>query len=92
MSEPFTINGYEPRHPEFIQGLLRRRDQLAVIEEHKAALEAISRSSSTSVKPPHVGTARLPKPESEEDDAIEIEEDGEDYTDDFLAVLNGDLT
>jgi len=86
MLEPFTINGYEPRHPEFIQALLRRRDELVVIEGHKAALEAIARSSSTSVKPPHVGTSRLPKPEPEEDE-IEVE----DEVDDFLAVLNGDL-
>lgn len=88
MTEQFSINGYIPRHPEFIQALLRRRDEMVKIEEHRAALQALSRSSGTTVKPIHGSVARLPKPEDEE---VEIEEDGEDYTSDFLAVLNGDL-
>lgn len=88
MSQPFTINGYTPRNPEFIQGLLARREQLERNNEHIKALEALSRSSTASVKPPSTGGTRLL---NDAEEAEEDLEDDEDYTSDFLAVLNGDL-
>lgn len=64
------------KHPQFIADLIKRRDELKAQEEHRLALENLSRSYS-STKPIGKGV-RLPKPES-------------DTTSDFLAVLNGDL-